>query len=228
MGAYDSSKFSKLFSERTEKNLEFIEKAVNHSTSMFETDELYEVTQLLNSLMGVAVLPYEMHKDILKITQADKNELSAEKNNLTKYDMYKTLKEKISYYYKNNMLYSTYPNDKNPEDHLIVFSFLSHIRNAVCHSGDNAISILPLDEGKVIDRVLFYDKLTFYDKHTPKNKVPKITMEFAMELPIEELRDLIFAISDFYKNSPLGERNKTSTIKHAEERVKELLNPQKR
>ena len=147
MGGYDSRRFSKEFSQRTEDNLDFIIRTVHRdekemqyrrefiekyqsalnevdgliksiredansipaaqkkgknelksrlfsianklnsgktdlesnlkelvSTDKISNGKLYEVTQLLNSLMGIAVLPYEMHKDFFNKPNKD-NEL---------------------------------------------------------------------------------------------------------------------------------------------------------
>ena len=98
----------------------------------------------------------------------------------------------------------------------IVPSFLSHIRNTVCHSGDDALSILPLSEGRVIEEVLFYDNCPAFAGGNSKE-------EFAMKLTIDELREMVKLIAGFYKFSTLGRIDKTEEIKHAEEHVNTLL-----
>ena len=112
---------------------------------------------------------------------------------------------------------SAYSIDKTPSgainDKIIVFSFLRHIRNAVCHSGDDAaLSVLPLSEGKIISEVLFYDK-----------NMKRENEEFALRLSIWEVRKLIELIANFYRMPQIGDIDKTKAISKAEERAVRLL-----
>lgn len=293
MGAYDSRRFSKLFSERTEANYKFIFKVVNRdelekqsheaflkkynellleidaiknelrneanqidsvqkkgknelkkklhsiasklehsgktlenemnklsSTSEIEGKKLYEVTQLLNSLMGIAVLPYEMHKEFF---QEVEDELRTEDNRgLSLSDIQKKLHKEREYEVLQNLIMrlhsegkwsSTFKRDLRSgiiDDQKIVFGFLRHIRNVTCHSGNNAISILPLTEGEVIRNIMFYDR--------------QDDQEFAMWLTVEELEEVVLAIADFYSNTSIGFIDKTKNIREAEQRVKDILN----
>lgn len=294
MGAYDSRKFSKEFSERTKANLQFVDKVVNkeellesgweefiqdyndiikkfisieneikHEAAVInrvqkkrknslgselyslsdtlaaarkklervieeidpigtmQGDKLYEVTQLINSLMGIAVLPYEMHKEFFrsiedkyktndykgKTLSEIQNEVrdTIEYDNLKKYilRLYREKKWRTTYYD------DLYRRDNSVKEEIVVFRFLYHLRNAICHSGDNALSILPLEEGKVIKEVLFYDS--------------DGEQEFALRLKIDELEDLVKYVSDFYGDTIIGKIDKTDSIKNAEKRVMELL-----
>ena len=94
-----------------------------------------------------------------------------------------------------------------------MFSFLKHVRNAVCHSGDDGtLSILPLSEGTIIEEILFYDK-----------NIIKSEEEFGMRLSVEEVRKMVKLIADFYCIPQLGQIDKTETIRNAETRVKRIL-----
>ena len=95
----------------------------------------------------------------------------------------------------------------------VIRDFLRHLRNTVCHSGDDAISILPLDDGQVIREVLFYDTLGENEE----------IEEFAMRLTIEEVQKLIRLVADFYKNSKVGSIDKTENLKKAERKAAHLL-----
>ena len=167
-------------------------------------DKLFEVTQLLNSLTGIAVLPYEMYKDIL-----DPYKNSEMKDSLRETDEYANLYKFI----KKVKHKSTY--DKDKEEKNIVFSFLRHVRNAVCHSGDDALGILPLDGGEVIDKIIFYDKWEDKDKIN--------LQEFAMKLTLDEVQELVELVSAFYECSFLENIDKTEKLKKAEARVDDLL-----
>lgn len=193
------------------------------NTEEMNGDNLYEVTQLINSLMGLAVLPYEMHKEYFKYTNdAERSEnnrgksLNAIQKNVKNTSVYDELKEEIKKLYNQGKWYSTYPNDLRNgyiNEERFVFSFLGHIRNTVCHSGNNAMSILPLSEGAVIEEILFYDHDHFNDSNN----------EFAMCLSIDELEKLVQKIINFYRLSEIGESDKTIQMQETEERVRTLL-----
>lgn len=293
MGAYDKKGFSKLYSQRTEKNYEYIKKTVNRdeliakaneellneyrtviellenikdeirrdangianvqkngknalkgkmhnvaskledtkkkleqnlnsiiATEYMEGDKLYEVTQLINSLMGIAVLPYEMHKEYFKSINDEKvaednkgKSLKELQESIRQTVPYKDLENHIRVLYGKKKWYSTYKKDLNNNrlcEATFVFSFLGHLRNATCHSGDNAMSILPLTEGSAIKEILFYDNFE--------------GQEFAMILKIEELEQLINLVATFYRDTDIGDSDKTEQMQNAENRVRELLN----
>lgn len=293
MGAYDKKGFSKQYSQRTEKNYEYIKKTVNRdeliakaneellneyrtviellenirdeirrdangianvqrngknalkgkmhnvaskledakkklennlnsiiASGNIEGDKLYEVTQLINSLMGIAVLPYEMHKEYFKPVDEDKcagenkgKKLKEIQASIRDTEPYKNLGKYIKELYENKKWYSKYETDlKNGalNESEYVFSFLKHLRNSTCHSGDNAMSILPLSEGLVIEEILFYDH--YKDQ------------EFAMRLSIKEMEELVDLVASFYRDTDIGNSDKTEQMENAENRVRELLN----
>ena len=190
--------------------------------------ELYEVTQLLNSLMGIAVLPYEMHKELffpqksLGILKNNEIELLERKNEeLRNTQEYSDLLKEIRKLYNNGKWRSTYLGESKDDilsNDIIVFKFLGHLRNATCHSGNNALSILPLDEGKIIESVMFYD---FYDSDNNREDPQH---EFAMHLRIDdELKELLNLVESFYENTIIGTLDRTKKIEEAEARVNKLL-----
>ncbi len=197
-----------------------------------KSDKLYEVTQMLNSMMGIVVLPYEMNKEYFDIYAAEEEQVEENVHkslyeNQKKFNgeaSYEALKDYILALYKEKRWMTTYTSDLHNEHEIntdrVVFRFLRHMRNAVCHSGNNAISILPLDEGKRIETVMFYDK-----KENKKDVDKKETEEvFAMWISINELEQLLKYTAEFYRESEIGKRDKTEKIKAAEKRVKKLLN----
>lgn len=56
---YDKNDLLKDYTRRTRKNLEYIEKMVQENPEA----ELFEVTQLVNSLLGLLVFPFEKMRD---------------------------------------------------------------------------------------------------------------------------------------------------------------------
>ncbi len=216
--------------KRIEVSKMFLETKLNIlSSKVSEPDaKLYEVTQLLNSLMGIAVLPFEMHKEYFnkKVDENNRSEinknrsLSEIQDSIKGEEGYRELKAFILKLYDEGKWVSTYERDRSEgqiDDRVIVFEFLRHLRNAVCHSGENAISILPLLDGKEIEEILFYDSFDL-DKNKPnKNE------EFAMRLTVRELHSLVEKVAMFYSYTSIGEIDKTSTIIKAENRIIELL-----
>jgi hypothetical protein len=181
-------------------------------------DELYEITQLLNSMMGIVTLPYEMHKEYFNdVSEEKKSDIN---RNLSKHELQQEaqsweetfeLRRYICKLYQEGKWVTTYKSDVK-DGYLrenIVFGFLKHMRNAVCHSGDGAINILPLDNGVVIKQVLFYD--------THEGQ------KFALLLTTAELYELVNAIAEFYKNSPIGYIDKSHALKKMESDVSEVL-----
>ena len=127
MSGYNIECFIKDFGERTWENYQYIKNRASQ-------ENLYEVTQLLNSLFGLVILPVERFKDIRNI------EISKEI-----IDMISDLENK-------KLLRNTYVEEKDP------VMFIRHIRNAVAHAGNcgmHPYSIM--DEGKKIGGVIFYD-----------------------------------------------------------------------
>ena len=202
--------------DNSKKNLNEKSRKLDIS-SQKKRDKLYEVTQLLNSLMGIAVLPYEMYKEIFFMNHEIKREI---RRKIEKSDQYRSLQSFIMDLYnarKWNSTYSSDLSDVNDNCRInkdnVVFNFLRHVRNAVCHSGDDGtLSILPLSDGIIIEEILFYDK-----------NIKKQEEEFGMRLSVAEVRKMVEQIADFYRMSLLGDIDKTETIKKAEERVKSIL-----
>jgi hypothetical protein len=64
MGNYEADNLVLDFARRTKKNLEFIEEVVARS-STDSGHQVYEVTQLINSLLGLLVFPKERYYDDL-------------------------------------------------------------------------------------------------------------------------------------------------------------------
>ena len=130
MSGYNIECFIKDFGERTWENYQYIKNRASQ-------ENLYEVTQLLNSLFGLVILPVERFKDIRNI------EISKEI-----IDMISDLENK-------KLLRNTYVEEKDP------VMFIRHIRNAAAHAGNCGIHPYSImDEGKRIGGVIFYDSDT--------------------------------------------------------------------
>ena len=166
MSGYNIEHFIKDFSERTKFNLDYIKKCRKENGP-------YEVTQMINSLLGIIILPVEKYKDSyiqpLNKDKARFDELKASINRI------------VDNCKKENRYRSTYSSIDNP------FAFLRRLRNAVSHSGKYGLHFYPLTEsGENISGIILYD---FDDNHNS---------EFCIHLTIEELENLIHYATDLY------------------------------
>ena len=173
MGCYNYTHFIRDFAERTTENLHIIE-------GFGKDHDRKEVTQLINSFLGLLVVPSERYK---KEPDKRKKEENTLKN--CSPEMYESIAKLIDLLKANQKLYNDYRDaTKYP-----VCEFMHHLRNAVCHSGNKTLIFTPIEEYKEIETVIFYD--TYTTKHGRK-------YEFCVELTVAQIRRLIVEISKMY------------------------------
>ena len=170
MGAYNYEYFIKDFIYRTRKNHMKI-------WQRYEEDESqrYEVTQLINSLFGLLIVPNEKYK-------YKRNGQGVTESYLQKTEEYEEILEIINELKSKKRHFSSYKDDYEVSD------FIRHMRNSLAHSGNQGIHFLPCQEGQEITSVIFYDNKTEHG----------VISEFCVELTIQEIRDLSQSISDMY------------------------------
>ena len=170
MGAYNYEHFICDFVYRTKKNhMKILQR--------YEEDESqrYEVTQLINSLFGLLIVPNEKYK-------YKRNRNGVTERYLQTTDEYEEILEIINELKSKNKYYNSY------NDYHEVSDFIRHMRNSLAHSGNQGIHFLPCQEGHKITSVIFYDN---DEEHGGRS-------EFCVELTIEEIRELSKSISDMY------------------------------
>lgn len=172
MSGYNYTHLVKEFADRTIDNLRIIE---NHNCDA----KPKEVTQLINSFLGLLVVPSERYKE--KHDQREKEEKALRNSSP---DIYSDVTALIQCLTLSKKLY----NDYDHADQYPVCDFIHHLRNAVCHSGNKCLIMCPIEENKEIKTVIFYDTLKKDGKK----------YQFAAELTIEQIRILIDAISTMY------------------------------
>ena len=164
MSEYNYENFVKCFIERTKANSEIINKHAE------KDEKSYEITQLINSLFGLLIVPLEKYKDIKDSDLKKKkgfNKLHSLINNIKK-------------------IKTTYKCDRDNKGQLRVYNFIKHFRNALAHLGQ--------------DRVLFIGEggelvgLIVCDEHTPTEE------KFCVELDFETLDKLIEGIVEMYSD----------------------------
>ena len=161
MSGYNIEYFIKDFANRTNYNLEYID-------SRADKYGPYEVTQLINSLLGLIILPVEEYKNRTMRPQKEHTELYEKTKN--------NIKDIMSSCELDSRYRCTYRNKDDP------MSFIKHIKNALSHAGQEGLHFFPLsDEGENVTGMVFYDYL--------KNDNDGYA-EFCVKLYINELREL--------------------------------------
>ena len=168
MSEYDREHFVTDFIQRTLKNLEEINK-IAESDSNTEA-KAYEVTQLINSILGLIIVPFEKYSDVMdKGLQGDGF-------------------DKMVVSMGNIRLYTNYPTDRNNHGELRVFNFIRHLRNAFAHLGNDRVIFL--SENKKLSGLLVYD--TTYDEKNDK------TYKFCAELDLPSFKEIVKNIISIY------------------------------
>lgn len=164
--------FEKEFAKRTLANLRFIDEEVAHRKELGIDDrdihDVFEVTQLINSFVGMIILPkesfYRRLRGYSRFLSPEANQLL---NNLTN--------DRIKY----ESTYTFEYNGNTVREQLTPKTLSRHFRNAIAH---NNLEILPrnyTNEGKV-EGFIFRDNNDYGER-------------FKLELTIDEIRILLEA-----------------------------------
>lgn len=212
MAGFSYTKLASDFAKRTMCNLEAIDRlhSINNSRKnafllesmlsiegkcLLTSKDVYEVTQLINSLFGLVILPNEKFRFKNKTNGVTEKELEIAAPN-----EYKELLSRINDYYKSKKCYTNYLKDKS----FPVSQFINHMRCALAHSGENGLHFFPFDNNIEITHIYFYD-CNYYNKEDRYNKNPP-DEQFALKISIAEIRDLCKLITNLY--SKVEESNK--------------------
>lgn len=183
MSGYNMEFFLGDFANRTIENLKFIEDGA-------EQYKLYEVTQLINSLLGLIIIPVEKYKNTYNIKDVDIKSSSS--------NDYKTILDLIDKCERELRFYSDYEYERDRDGRIYVSNFIIHIRNAIAHGGNNGIHFYPVSGNDGISNVIFYDNNEMLAKKVRQNGNARDINEFCIRLSISELKNLVNAISGLY------------------------------
>ena len=197
MSGYDYEYFVKDFINRTQVNLSTIDEMAKSGND----SKVYEITQLINSLFGLLIVPNEYYR--LKM-----NKRNDEADILSDKDGYSKIVSIINEAKKENRLRTTYEKDKNQEYQ--VRNFLTHLRNALAHSGNGRLVFWPCDEDKEIEEVFFCDL------EKDKNEM------FCVKLNIQTISELKDSIASIY--SSVDKCNDIETIHEKREKYEKSIN----
>ena len=202
MSNYDYNGFVKSFSDRTNKNLKLIEQVKKGKLKICVPQkskrlipvktETYEVTQLINSLFGLLVVPQEIFKDDMwelnEKANEDNENLNNSEDDYKKGEDYVALSKIVADLAEKKCLQTTYTNYYDP-----VISFMWHLRNALSHSG-TGLHFTPVSKHGQIEKVYFYDQYILNKGKTNE----KYKGEFCTLLTTDEIKRIIKHINGFY------------------------------
>lgn len=156
------------------------------SSRGFVIDDFYEVTQLINSLIGLLVFPEQAYYDFLSDREEDLE---------TQYPvLYRCVISKEGHFL------NTYCEDFRKHTYLIPEkchprNIIRHLRNAASHE---QIGIFP-ESGRLLDGTNVIKAITFHDSRDKKSKNGKTVIGkeiFKLTVDIEKLEPLLLEISD--------------------------------
>lgn len=214
MGGFDYNHFSADFANRTASNLNLVYRVANFQRNREansedcildkeqipnylkrlisivddEKCEGFEITQLLLSLYGMLLVPYEKYKNDPNIAKA------TIQDGLQQTKEHEKLNNKIKELRDDDRYRSTYLIDN--QDY--VYSFIQHLRNSISHEG---IHFLPLTSGQTeqIKEIIFYDFNAYNDNGYKQYKRFRDAREqFCVRLKKEELKEIVKTIAEMY------------------------------
>jgi len=165
MGMYSVDCFISDFAMRTMENLKCIE----------EHNSKYGVTQLINSLFGLLIVPNEKYK----YRNNNPNKVP-DKVFKAESEFYKSLQREFDILEQEKRYYNNYPTKHMMSENI------TRLRNALAHSGKEGLHFLPMEEAEEISSVIFYD-------------TDDAGHEFCVQLSIEEIKKIANMISKMYK-----------------------------
>lgn len=178
MSGYNYNQFISDFTMRTIENQNKIDELREQDKKKgIEEKELdkkhHEVTQLINSLFGLLIVPYEKYK-----FEGD-NSVSEKDMRRVANNEYNEIAKMIVELEQKGKLYNSYRDD------FLVSSFIKHLRNSLAHSGDGGLQFMPIAQNKKISSILFHDEYN--------------SKEFCTEITIGNIRKLTRLLNSMYK-----------------------------
>lgn len=207
MSGYNMEYFLGDFANRTIDNLRFIEEGAEHY-------RLFEVTQLINSLLGLIIIPVENYKKTYKIKDGEIKKISPKD--------YKTILDVIDKCEQEQRFYSDYERERDKSGRIYVSDFINHIRNAIAHGGNNGIHFYPVSESGIISSIIFYDNNEILAKKAEQHGKTIDINEFCINLSVSELKNLVNAISGLYCKFEKRDKNISEKQKKYDSDIRKL------
>ena len=209
MSGYNMKCFATDFADRTKTNYEIVKKS---------RDNHYEVTQLINSLLGLIVIPTEAFYDEIIadiISKSKKVEMFRKYN-----DQIKKIDNIICESIENKKYYNDYSEEEN------AITVIKHIRNSIAHGGNEGLMFYPINEMESgenkIKSIIFYDN----NKYISKFNNVEHSYEFYIELTIGQLKKLVVSISNLFEEveKDYGDDNTNRIVNSFQKKLEEKHN----
>ncbi|MCR5335013.1 MAG: hypothetical protein K6E42_00500 [Synergistes sp.] len=191
----DLKEFTKDYISRTEKNYDKILEIYckdNKKKSENVKPEVFEVTQLINSLLGILVMSFESVK-ALKKNQMNPNEMRDinKKMKSANENAFNELSNVIDELKKNNKFYDSYSNDH--EKDISEIAFVRRLRNSLSHSGNKGLRFFPIEEkDQDVNKI---KSIIFCDEEKNKNEDA-----FIAELSVEQVARVFKSLKLIFGN----------------------------
>lgn len=208
MSSYNIEYFLSEFAQRTIENLKWIEDSANKNGKVFE------VTGLINSLLGLIIIPVEKYKNTYQIRDRDIRLASPGDY----FDIVNLIKKCDD----EKRFFSDYEGDRDEYKRIYVSNFINHIRNAIAHGGNNGLHFYPISGNGDITHIIFYDNNEVQVKR--QNDRKKDINEFCIRLSVSELKDLTKAISRLYCQFEKRDENMSEKQNKYDSDIKKLRN----
>lgn len=189
----DLQKFTHDYTTRTMANYNTIYKAyLREHQKDEEIKDAFEVTQLINSLFGILIMPFESVKALKKDniganSLRDVNKKMKEANE----DAFNDLSSVIQELKETHRFYDSYIKDF--ENGIIEIAFVHRLRNSLAHSGNNGLRFFPI--GECNHEVSRIKSIIFCDED--KNGKGDC---FVAELSVEQVERVVKSLAEIFGN----------------------------
>ncbi len=157
-----------------------------------EIKEAFEVTQLINSLFGILIMPFESIK-ALKKGNMDANSLRDINQKMKETDekAFNDLSAIIQELKEAHRYYDSYVKDY--QDGITEIAFIHRLRNSLAHSGNNGLRFFPIGEAnQEVNRIT---SIIFCDEENNGNGD-----SFIVELSVEQVKGVLESLSAIFSN----------------------------
>ena len=157
-----------------------------------EIEDVFEVTQLINSLFGILIMPFESVKALKKGQMGannlrDVNQKMKEANETAFNDLSAVIQElKEAHHFYDSYI-------KDYEDGIAEIAFIHRLRNSLAHSGNNGLRFFPIGEGdqevSEIKSIIFCD-----EEDNGKGD------SFVAELAVDQVERVVKSLAEIFGN----------------------------
>lgn len=183
--------FTKNYMSRTLENSNRIEELYKERRKVFadaEIEDVFEVTQLVNSLVGILVVSFESVKALNGRLDPKKKKDINEKMRIADSKAFDDLSKLIQTLKDTDKFYDTYTDDF--KEGVAEISFVERLRNSLAHSGHKGLRFYPIGEND--QEVGSIESIIFCNEY--KND------SFIVELSVEQVKTVLQSVAAIFGN----------------------------